>query len=302
MRIDALPTETAKTRWKTNRTTGFLLIGFSYLAAIIVGIIVFKAGTHSAWFNLLLADIAATIVIWVFSLLLDNASVYDPYWSVQPVVILPMAAVWRGSYQLTSLILCSLVIIWGVRLTINWAKTFHNLQDQDWRYDLIKERTGKFYPLVNLLGIQLMPTLVVFACILPAVQAIMNKPPFTAWAIPGMSVCLLGIGLETIADHQMHIFRLQQPIRKSIIQTGLWKHSRHPNYLGEILMWWGIYLICVVSNPSGWFLALGAVLNTALFFFISIPMAEKRLAAYKDGFAEYKKRTRMLLPVGKVKN
>lgn len=94
----------------------------------------------------------------------------------------------------------------------------------------------------------------------------------------------------------MHKFRKNRPA--PFIRTGLWKHSRHPNYLGEILMWWGVGLSVLCAAPSAWYLAAGAVANTILFFAVSIPMADKRQSR-KDGFAEYKKQTRMLLPIKK---
>ena len=90
----------------------------------------------------------------------------------------------------------------------------------------------------------------------------------------------------------MHAFRKSH--REELIRTGLWTYSRHPNYLGEILMWWGVWLSVVVSVPGSGRLLLGAIINTLLFLFISIPMADKRQAR-KPGFDEYKKATRMLL-------
>ncbi|HCS38697.1 MAG TPA: hypothetical protein DIW44_03825 [Anaerolineaceae bacterium] len=290
---------TTETQQKANRTIGFLLISLSYITALVIGLIVFKNAGGTIWMNLFLADLAATFVIWVSSLLLNNASVYDPYWSIQPIVILPMLILHVGKFNLSSLLLCAIVIVWGVRLTLNWISTFKGLHEQDWRYDQIKHQTGTFYPLVNLLGIQLMPTLIVFACIAPIVFVILQSPEFTWLIFLGLSISLLGVILEAVADRQMHDFRLKNPNKSVIIREGLWKYSRHPNYLGEILMWWGVYLVCLAGSPSAWMLGLGALFNTALFLFISIPLAEKRLAKYKDGFAEYQQQTRMLLPLPK---
>lgn len=289
----------AKPGWKANRTLGFLLISLSYTTALVIGLIVYKNAGLSIWMNLFLADLAATFVIWVSSLLLNNASVYDPYWSLQPVVILPLLVLQEGRLNLLSVVVCSVVILWGVRLTLNWISTFHGLHEQDWRYDQIKDKTGLLYPIVNLLGIQLMPTLIVFACIAPIVYVIIQASGFSFWIIPGLMVSLLGLSLEAVADHQMQAFRLKNPGRTAIIREGLWKYSRHPNYLGEILMWWGAFLVCLAAEPSAWRLGLGALLNTALFLFISIPLAEKRLAKYKDGFGHYQQQTRMLLPFPK---
>lgn len=285
--------------WKANRTIGFVLITLSYLTALVVGIIVFNSAGSTVWMNLFMADLAATFVIWVSSLLLNNASVYDPYWSVQPMVILPLLFLQAGKVNLTSLLLCVVVVLWGARLTLNWISTFKGLHEQDWRYDQIKHQTGQLYPLVNLMGIQLMPTLIVYACIAPIVFVIYQSPKFTWWILPGLLISLSGVILETIADRQVHDFRLRNLDKSAIIREGLWTYSRHPNYLGEILMWWGAYLVCLASSPSAWIFGLGALLNTALFLFISIPMAEKRLAKYKSGFAEYQQQTRMLLPFAK---
>ena len=94
----------------------------------------------------------------------------------------------------------------------------------------------------------------------------------------------------------MHKFRKNRTA--PFIRIGLWKYSRHPNYLGEILMWWGVGLSVLCAAPSAWYLMAGAVANTVLFFAVSIPMADKRQSR-KDGFAEYKKQTRMLLPIKK---
>ncbi|MBA3072395.1 MAG: DUF1295 domain-containing protein [Anaerolineae bacterium] len=285
--------------WKTNRTIGFVLITLSYLTALVIALIVFKNAGRTIWMNLFLADLAGTFVIWVSSLLLNNASVYDPYWSIQPVVILPLLMLHVGKITTSSLLLCAVVIVWGARLTINWISTFKGLHEQDWRYDQIKQQTGQLYPLINLLGIQLMPTLIVYACIIPIVFVILQSPDFTPLILPGLMISVIGVSLETIADRQMQDFPRKNLSKSAIIREGLWKYSRHPNYLGEILMWWGVYLVCLASSPSAWMLGLGALLNTALFLFISIPLAEKRLAKYKEGFSEYQQQTRMLLPFPK---
>ncbi len=285
--------------WKTNRTIGFVLITLSYLTALVIALIVFKNAGRTIWMNLFLADLAGTFVIWVSSLLLNNASVYDPYWSIQPIVILPLLMLHVGKIPTSSLLLCAVVILWGARLTINWISTFTGLHEQDWRYDQIKQQTGQLYPLINLLGIQLMPTLIVYACIIPIVFVILQSPDFTPLILPGLMISVIGVSLETIADRQMQDFRRKNLSKSALISEGLWKYSRHPNYLGEILMWWGVYLVCLASSPSVWMLGLGALLNTALFLFISIPLAEKRLAKYKEGFSEYQKQTRMLLPFPK---
>ena len=94
----------------------------------------------------------------------------------------------------------------------------------------------------------------------------------------------------------MHTFRKHRT--STFIRIGLWKYSRHPNYLGEILMWWGVGLSVALAAPHMWPLLLGALLNTALFLFVSIPLAEGRQGK-KEGYLAYKAETRMLLPIKK---
>ena len=94
----------------------------------------------------------------------------------------------------------------------------------------------------------------------------------------------------------MHKFRKNK--KSNFIRAGLWKYSRHPNYLGEILMWCGVGLSVFILDLNYWFLLAGALANTILFLSVSIPMADKRQSR-KEGFSEYKKQTRMLLPIKK---
>lgn len=100
--------------------------------------------------------------------------------------------------------------------------------------------------------------------------------------------------MQGVADVEMHSYRKNR--ESAFIRRGLWKYSRHPNYLGEILMWWGVGLSVVSADPSRWWLLAGAVANTLLFLTVSIPMADRRQAR-KAGFDEYKQQTRMLLPI-----
>ena len=115
---------------------------------------------------------------------------------------------------------------------------------------------------------------------------------------PWLLLLLIPAALLTFLPY----FKLNKKYRKNrngaFMRAGFWKYSRHPNYLGEILMWWGVAISVVISAPDAWYLIAGAVANTVLFFAVSIPMADKRQSR-KEGFAEYKRQTRMLLPIKK---
>lgn len=280
---------------KQNRGVSFIAVVLVYILATVVGVIVYRALDLEWWLSLLIADALATVATFIFSLIFKNASVYDPYWSVQPPVILVAFAVGR-ELTLLGVLLLVVVFFWAIRLTANWAYTFSNLNHQDWRYTMLKEKTGIFYPVINFVGIHMVPTLVVYGCILPAVYAVREGLTANVPAIICLCISLGAAIMQGVADIQMHKYRRNRD--GAFIRRGLWKYSRHPNYLGEILMWWGVGLSVVSAAPNAWYLAAGAVANTVLFLAVSIPMADGR-QSLKEGFAEYKKQTRMLLPIKK---
>lgn len=280
---------------KQNRAISFLIIAIVYIFATVIGIATYLSLEFDWWLSLLIADVIATAVTFIFSVIFGNASVYDPYWSVQPMVILGAFAVKR-KLTLLGIVLLFDVFVWGVRLTLNWAYTFKSLNHQDWRYTMLKEKTGIFYPIINFTGIHMVPTLVVYGCVLPAVYAIQNNVQPNMVSVVFLCLSLLAVIIQGTADFEMQKFR-KNP-NGSFIRNGLWKYSRHPNYLGEILMWWGVVLSVTCAAQNTQYLCIGALANTALFFAVSIPLADGRQAK-KPGFEEYKAETRMLLPIKK---
>lgn len=279
-----------------SRSASYAILALVYIFASAVGIVSYIYLPFSFWLNLLIADVIATIITFIFSAIFNNASVYDPYWSVQPIVIVSAFAIGHGIAGLEQILCIVVICLWGIRLTANWAYTFHGMKHQDWRYTMLKEKTKRLYPVINFLGIHLFPTLVVYACILPAVFMIVNDTPFSWLSVIFFALSIGAVVLQGTADIQMHKFRKSG--LGGFIRHGVWKYSRHPNYLGEILMWWGIALAYICTEPTAWYLCAGALINTLMFIFISIPMADKHQSR-KNGFEEYKAQTRMLLPIKK---
>ncbi len=282
-------------KFKQNRFWSFVIVALVYIIASAVGILIFNLLNLAWWLGILIADCISTAIVFVFSLIFKNASVYDPYWSVQPIVIIFGAAT-LSKVGTAGLLLTTAITLWGIRLTLNWAYTFKSLKHQDWRYTMLKEKTGKIYPLINFVGIHMVPTLIVYLCTLPAVYAILFIKSFNPVSIIFFVLCIFSFTMQGIADSQMHKYRKTK--ETPFIKNGLWKYSRHPNYLGEILMWWGVGAFTVINAPDMWYLLAGALVNTLLFLFVSLPMAEKR-QAQKEGFDEYKSKTRLLLPIYK---
>ena len=245
-----------------------------------------------------ISNVISTIIIWFIGVLINTASTYDPYWSVQTPVIFICLLIKYGNLNVGNLIYLELILFWAIRLTYNYTKTFHDITYIDWRYNQIRESTGKFYQIVNLLGICLVPTIIVYAASIPSFLFVMGDLNLEYIQFIGFIIILASVLIEMKADIDIHEFKKIRSSRNEIIRIGLWKYSRHPNYFGEICFWYGVafvYIFCDFTKK--WYYIFGAILNNALFLGISIPLAEKNLRKYKEGYDEYKKNTSMLIPI-----
>ena len=164
-----------------------------------MGLYVYSRMRGSVYVRVFAADVAATVFLYLVSLPLGNASVYDPYWSVAPLVILPLCMLEFGAWNAGTIALLVCVAYWGIRLTANWAYTFHGYDHQDWRYTMLAEKSGALYPLVSLFGIMLFPTLVVYLCLLPALHYIQTGG-VNLFTLLGFALCLSAATLQLIAD------------------------------------------------------------------------------------------------------
>ena len=244
-------------------------------------------------------DVAATLAVFLFSLLYRNSSFYDAYWSVAPVAIVVFWCVVANPdvpFARQALV-GLLVFVWGVRLTWNWARGWEGLHHEDWRYGLLARRTGVGYWPVSFAGIHMMPTLMVFAGCLPLWPALATGSEPLGWLDALAFVVTAGaIGVETLADEQLRAYRLEPHAQGDFLRTGLWAWSRHPNYLGEIGFWWGLALFGLAANPGFPWNVAGAIAITLLFRFVSLPMIETRMQERRPGFAAWAERSSLLLP------
>ena len=277
-----------------NKKKSLLVITGIYGFTILVSILLFRfINTGYVIFDALVVSVFATTIIFMFSAVFKNASIYDPYWSVAPMVLI---FAFVDSINLVNLLFITVIYVWGIRLTLNWVKTFTNLHHQDWRYDYYRSKSKKLWPIVNYFGIHLMPTCVVFAAITPVYQGIISNGQVNAIVYFGFFIAFSAVFIQAVSDAQMHKHRFSH--KKMVNQTGLWKYSRHPNYFGEILFWFGLFTMSVgLTFDIRWI--IGPILMVFLFVAISIPLMERRQLNRRDGYAEYQKQTRMLLPVPK---
>ena len=285
------------------RVIGLSALLVVYAVAICAGIFLYvvlsDAGMND-YFAILIADVAATVIVWASGVVLRTASAYDPYWSIQTLVIYLSLLIKYNNWHVGSILLLAALVLYSARLTTNFIIGFHSLSYVDWRYKMLKEKSGKFYQVVNLFGICMFPTLVVYSASLPVI-AYATITEFSMLDIIGLSIVVLGTLLEFVADTQMKAFVKIRKDRSEVLNRGVWKYSRHPNYLGEISIWFGLAFTLILSHFNYWYFVVGAIINLLMFIFISIPMEERHFKEYKPDYEQYKKETHMLLILPKKK-
>lgn len=297
---------------KSKKIFGLSVVTIVYAITIILGIILYKYlpieedKGDLIILKFFIVDIFCTIFIFLVGLIFKNASFYDPYWSVAPMVMSIFMYLNYGHQDIFGLILVVLILIWGARLTINWAIKFNDIHWIDWRYKDLHDKKPKLYFFVNLFGIHLVPTLVVFVAMLPVfsfIYAVDSTGSFenainpTVMTIVGLVFVLFAIIIETIADLQMLIFKKNPVNQGRIMDVGLWKNCRHPNYFGEIFFWFSLFLVYFSYQGANLLMIFSPLVIFLLFEFISIPMMDKRQMNNKPGFKEYKDSTNALLPI-----
>ena len=250
------------------------------------------------WLRVAAADLAATLAVFGFSVALDNSSVYDAYWSVAPMAIAPGLALFADGPAVPErkALACIAVLVWGARLTWNWARGWSGMGHEDWRYVDLREKTGRAYWGVSLLGLHVFPTVLVYLGCLALIPALVTGPRELN-ALDGAAFAVTSVAtlIEATADAQLRAFRGRAKAGE-ILAEGLWAYSRHPNYLGEILFWWGVALFAVASGVFAWWTALGAAAVHALFVFISVPMLDRRSLARRPAYAAHMARVPGIFP------
>ncbi|MCB0496502.1 MAG: DUF1295 domain-containing protein [Cyclobacteriaceae bacterium] len=283
-----------------SRSQSLLIVFVAYILAFVLGLLlVWYLPEGNNLSKLFLIDVVLTFFIFMFSFRFGNASMYDPYWSVIPAYI--VAYWWYHSLAIpnyVSWLLVSVIVgVWSVRLTHNWARGWQGMHQQDWRYLMLQDKTGKWYLMVNFLGIHLFPTLMVWLASVPIAYIFTSNEPLTPLNWLGAIIATGGIILEWVSDNQLRQFKKMNN-SNTVLSSGIWAYLRHPNYLGEILFWWGIYLLSV-NLFTPWYISLGAVGITLMFWFISIPMMDKHMLQQRPAYARYMLEVRGLIPFRK---
>lgn len=275
----------------------FLLI---YVIAFLVGYYTSKAlvGTSSPyWLFALIMDVVATLIVWAVGLAIRNPSIYDPYWSVvPPVLILFWIFHYSFTFSLWSGIMFLSVLLWSIRLTYNFIINFDGFDYQDWRYVMLKEKNPKIWFVTNLFGINMMPTLIVLIQLFAAYQILISNQSPSLLFLLGALVSILAATIQFISDKQMREFRTEHEKKKQVMSDGLWSVSRHPNYFGEVSFWWGLWIMYFGTYQRLDLFFIPPVLMTLLFVFISVPMMENKILISRPEYKDVQAKISMLIP------
>lgn len=292
----------------TAKGRSLALVALAYVVAVAAAAGWLAAGprTGRLWLDTLVADVVATVVVFVFSRAFGNSSFYDAYWSVVPPLLFGYWW-WQGPIGVTGpgALRCWLLAVvigyWAIRLTGNWAYGFAGLHHEDWRYPLLRDGAGRWEFAVDFFAIHLFPTLQVFVGLLPVYVAATRPGDGLLWlAWPAFALGVAAVTLELAADTQMHRFVARRKAGTesgTVMDQGLWAWSRHPNYLGEIGFWVSLALFGLAAAPEQWWwLFIGVAVMVAMFLGASIPLMEKRSLERRPHYADVIGRVPMLLP------
>ena len=282
----------------TNRAKSFLITGVVYIVALVVAIAAaYQFIDAHQWLVVLTGHLFATLVVFVSSRIYKNSSLYDPFWSVAPIPIAIYIALWPESSEinLEKVILILIpVMYWALRLTINWMRDWDGLVHEDFRYIDLKAKPFAF--LIDLFGIHIYPTLQVNLSLFPIYYALSvstNEVGILLYLASLFTV--LAVTLELVADEQMRKFRSNVSNKGKTMRQGLWSYSRHPNYLGEILFWWGLYFMTISIDINYWYLFICPLIMNLMFSLITCQMMDNRSLERRPDYADYMKSTRQLI-------
>jgi len=250
----------------------------------------------------LLSGLFITLVsfvgIWLASLVRRDASLVDRWWGAGFLVL----ALWYASTRsaplpLAGWLLLLLVGVWGLRLSIhltlrNWG------HGEDYRYRAMRDRHGARFPWVSLGTVFAVQGFLTWVIGMPLYAGIAIPPDGASagWlTLAGLGVWLVGFGFEVAADLQLMAHRGNPARRGTVLRSGVWRYSRHPNYFGDALLWWGHWLIA--ASVGGAWTAFAPALMTLLLMRVSgVTLLEKKLVESRPGYREYVASTSAFFP------
>ena len=234
-------------------------------------------------------------LVFVVSIIKKRNDVADIAWGLGFVLLTWLAFFIVSQYGSMALLVNCLVSIWGLRLA--WHIYHRNRgKAEDRRYLEWRKQWGKKFYFRSYFQVYILQGILLFLIALP--MLIINKSSdgvSVVFGVVGLFVWTIGLYFESVSDIQLAKFT-KTPVNKGkLMEEGLWKYTRHPNYFGEALLWWGICFYAL-GFPNGWFTLISPIVITLLLRFVSgVPMLEKKYANHPD-WKEYKSKTAAFIP------
>ena len=243
------------------------------------------------------AVLALTTALWALSVAVRDTSIVDVFWGAGFVVIAWVTWAAAGHGTPRALLLAALTTVWGLRLTLHLAR--RNLgKGEDFRYRAMRARQGDRWPVRSLWAVFWSQGLLMWIVALPVQAGQVDATPHALiWLdVLGAVVWLTGFLFETIGDAQLARFKADPASKGQVMDRGLWRYTRHPNYFGDACVWWGIALVAAETG-IGAIGIVGAVVMTVLLVRVSgVPLLEKSMAKRRPGYADYVARTSSFIP------
>lgn len=248
-------------------------------------------------FNLLLL-MAAMLLLWLLSIALGDVSFIDSFWAFG-FVLVAGASFWQQGAQATAHSLALLVVtaLWGLRLggylLLRWRR-----EGADPRYERMLEKAGGNRHLFSLRAVFLLQGLMLWTVSLPVQLGPLadHGGPLTPLAWGGIVLAVVGILFESVGDNQLAAFRADPANRGQVMDRGLWRYTRHPNYFGDACVWWGLFLVAVAAGAPLWSAVGPALLNWTLLRWSGASLLERRLKRSRPGYEDYVARTSGFIP------
>ncbi len=235
------------------------------------------------------------VAMWLLSLRLGDAGIVDIGWGLGFALVAAAGAVVGDGLPARRLLLLGIVAVWGLRLGWHLWQRSRGMAE-DFRYRLMRNKHGDRFGIVSLLTVFGLQGALMWVVSLPVQLAASADEPLGLFAGLGVAVWAFGFAFETVADNQLRRFRAEPANQRRVLDTGLWRWTRHPNYFGDCCVWWGIWLT-VAETSAGRYGIIGPVVMTVLLTRVSgVPMLEHSMAKRRPDYADYVQRTSAFLP------
>ena len=248
-------------------------------------------------FTLLLVFAASTL-IWTISLVLRDASIADMFWGPGFVLVAAANIWWVGSLDPRGILILTIVTIWAARLTVHLFSRWRRVGHEDRRYAAMRNKAGPRFPIRSLVTVFLLQGATMWFVSLPIQTALMAPhAPVEAPALAGTLIAFAGILIEAIADRQLAQFTRNPANAGHVLDSGLWAWSRHPNYFGDAVMWWGLFIVCWAGGSSRWTILSPIVMTYILLQVSGVSLLERKIVDRRPGYTDYIRRTSAFVPL-----